>query len=227
MVYQKFYPLCGVATGTWDFEQFLVDVNNWASVDMSAVEPIGDSGAPDNDAPNQDRPVHADGSDLLGSREEAHHEGEEDVDERDDVHRNSGTAHAPAAGRERLTAKTLEKNACDGDEVAGEERGDEQADDGVESSGRADIDQSEENGDAQGEKNGVQWNLGTNSDDLAPGARERHAFITCECEGLTGSSGQNGNTGGNQEDDDDQSHGGGSTLGSSGLVEDCNEWISS
>lgn len=142
-----------------DFKQFLVDVHNWTLVYLFAVKMVYHGRYPNDDSPDQNGPVHGLRSDGLRCREEGHNEGECDIQKRDDVERNGKFAQRKSAWREWLAPETLEKNTADGDEVAGEERGDEQADDGVESGRGTNVDQSETNGDGEGEKNSVQWNF--------------------------------------------------------------------
>lgn len=112
---------------------------------------VDDGSAAHDDAPDKDGPVHGDGCDLLGDWEEAHDEGESNVSEGKHVHRDGEPSHAPPAGWERLAFETLEEDAADGDEVAREERRDEQADNGVEGSGRTDVDEGKKDSDAERE----------------------------------------------------------------------------
>lgn len=101
-----------------------------------------------DDAPDEHRPVHAGGRNLLVDGEEAHDERKGDVQQRDDVARDGEAAETPAGRWERLPTDALKKNAADGDEVRREEGGDEERDDGVEGRGAADVDNGENDGDA-------------------------------------------------------------------------------
>lgn len=132
--------------GVGDFDQFLIDVDHWTSVHFSAVRIVEDGRHTHNDCPDENGPIHGHCSDGLDCREEGHDECECYIKKGYNVERNGKFAKRESAWRQWLAPETLEKNAANGDEIAGEERGDEQADDGVESGSGSNVDQGETKG---------------------------------------------------------------------------------
>ena len=114
-----------------------------------------------NHAPeHRDTPIHRGGRDGRGQREESKHEQRRQEDQGRDVDRHSRASERPAARGERLPAEAAVDDAADGEDVGGHEGGDGDGVDSVEGHGRAEVDKGDEDGDAQGDQDGVQRDVG-------------------------------------------------------------------
>ena len=195
--------------------EIFVDIHDGTLVDVAALDEVDDDGEDDEDTPHEHRPVHADRSDLLGGREEAHGEGENNVQDGDNVDWDGEATHAPSGWWERLSTKALEEDAADGDKVGGEERRNEERDDGVEGRRAANVDKSEDDGDEQGQNDSVERDLGTQAEHLAPDMSAWETVVASEGKGLARGSCQDGNASCDKENDWDASQDGSTSLGTS------------
>lgn len=149
----------GVVAGVRDLEQFFVDVHHRALVHFLSVEVVDNGRKANDETPYEDGPVHGLWRHGPGCWEERHDKRECNVDKGDEVQWDGEFAQGESAWGEWLAPDTLEENASYGDKVAGEQRGDEQADDRIESGSGANVDEREANCDGEREDNGVEGNF--------------------------------------------------------------------
>ena len=104
-------------------------------------------------------PIHSVRSGVLGAGEEAE---DEEADQKD--HRGAIAGHTPlpkrkARRRDGLAAQALSDEAANGKDVRGEKRRHGQRGDGVQGSGRAKVEEGNDDTESHGDRDGVERNV--------------------------------------------------------------------
>jgi len=137
-----------------------------------------------------------------------------------------------------LASQALEQQATDGQNIRGEQGGQVEGQDSVESGRRADVDQREQHTDSKGDNDGVQWNGGFGVDleitlaqltlmmaftYVANGGGEGNTVVSGERPCLTTGGGHAGNDTSCQREKDEHGHGNRRSFAARCVVEDSQE----
>lgn len=170
---------------TPDLQSRRLDIRDRATIHLAALNDVHEQGKDEDTDEQDDAPVEGIQSDGKRVGPEGPEEGEEDIDQADDVDGDAPFAETPARrGDELWVGDAAVENAADGHGVGQHESADLEGDDGVESGGGAEVDEGEEHGDDAAEDNGVGWDVSLRVH-VADPVGEGKAVVTSKGKGLT------------------------------------------
>ena len=170
----------------------------------------------------QTAPIHSLRRNRHRRRPEAEKQRNDTPNQTEPVSEDAELAEFPWPVVNLLATDAFPEEQTDGNGVAGQESGDKEGGDGIESFGAADIDESEEEGDDGREADAIKRQPSPRLH-LADISTPRHTAITGKGPHLTRRGGQDGDGGEDHEGEDERGHGCGAGDAVGCLVEDLDE----